>query len=76
MNDTLKVFRIKENGVTYTYYNVSKKDFYFVESEKAVAFQRENTKMFVLDKTVETRTQFVKMMEDFFTADEIKVLAK
>lgn len=77
MNNFIKAFSVEENGITYTYYNAKRTEFFYVESDKAFVFQRENSKMFVLDidncKNVE---DFNTILNDFFTCDEIKVIAK
>lgn len=77
MNNVLKVFSVKENGITYTFYNVTKREFFFVDTDSAVVFQRENSKMFILDiEKCKTHTDFANLLEDFFNCDEIVVNGK
>ncbi|MBQ7308495.1 MAG: hypothetical protein IJW82_08250 [Clostridia bacterium] len=76
MNNVLKVFSVKENGITYTFYNVSRKEFFYVATDCAFVFQRENAKMFILNiETCKSVDDFNNILNDFFACDEIKVEA-
>ena len=77
MNDKLKIFRVKENGITYSYYNVTRKNFFYVDSDHVIAFQmNEDARMFVLDIDCPNIDASADIMKDFFDCDEIKVKAK
>ena len=72
---TIKVFRVEENGIEYSFYNVTRKEFFYVQS--LPVFKRGDSKMFILDlKNCENTEDFNKYLNDFFLCDEIKVNAK
>ena len=76
MNSVLKSISIEENGITYTYFDAKRTEFFYVDSQHAVVFQREFTKMFILDVECKNIDEFNNMMITFFTCDGIKVNAK
>lgn len=77
MNEKIKVFSIEENGITYTYYNVTRKSFFYVDSDHVIAFQlNEDARLFVLDVNCPNIDASADIMKDFFACDEIKVNAK
>ena len=76
MFDTIKVFTVIEKGISYSYYNAKRKEFFYIETDNVAVFNRENSKMFVLDIECRSRVDFEKLMNDFFTCDEITMNAK